>query len=121
MATGKFKPARLVILVDYNKVQLDGTSNDIMPLDPLQEKFKAFNLNVSAKIYDGHLVADIIESWEWIQQNQEEPCIVIYRTHKGKGVSFMEDDNKWHGSPIDEESYTKGKIELSSTLEKLFV
>ncbi|HUX56918.1 MAG TPA: transketolase [Bacteroidales bacterium] len=117
MSAAKFKPARLVIMVDYNKVQLDGASEDIMPLDPLLDKFKAFNLNVSNDIYDGHQVTEIIKSWEWIQQNQEHPCVVIYKTHKGKGVSFMEDNHKWHGSTIDDESFLKGRDELITTLE----
>lgn len=121
MSTAKFKPARLVIMVDYNKVQLDGASKDIMPLEPLLEKFKAFNLNVSNDIYDGHQVTEIIKSWEWMQQNQEQPCVIIYKTHKGKGVSFMEDNHKWHGSTIDDESFLKGRNELNKTLEKLSV
>lgn len=117
MSAAKFKPPRLVIMVDYNKVQLDGASKDIMPLDPLFDKFKAFNLNVSDNVYDGHQITDIIKSWEWIQQNQESPCVIIYNTHKGKGVSFMEDNHKWHGSTIDNESYLKGREELTLTLE----
>ncbi len=118
MSAAKFKPARFVIMVDYNKVQLDGASKDIMPLDPLSDKFKAFNLNVSDSFYDGHQVTDIIKSWEWMQQNQEHPTVVIYKTHKGKGVSFMEDNHKWHGSTIDNESYRKGRDELVNTLER---
>lgn len=121
MSAAKFKPARLVIMVDYNKVQLDGASKDIMPLDPLMEKFRAFNLNVSNDIYDGHQVTEIIKSWEWMQQNQEHPCVIIYKTHKGKGVSFMEDNHKWHGSTIDHESFQKGRDELIKTLEKFSV
>ena len=112
MSAAKFKPARLVIMVDYNKVQLDGPSDTIMPLDPLADKFRAFNLNVAPEIYDGHDVNAIFQSWEWAKQNQNEPCVLIYKTHKGKGVSFTEDDNKWHGCPIDEASFLAGKIEL---------
>ena len=119
MSMAKFRPERLVIMVDYNKVQLDGPSDEIMPMDPLSEKFRAFNLKVSDKIYDGHAVADILESWDWIQKNQGAPGVVIYKTHKGKGVSFMEDQSKWHGAPIDEHSYTLGKAELLSQLKKL--
>lgn len=119
MSAAKFKPPRFVIMVDYNKVQLDGATDEVMPLDPLADKFRAFNLKVADRTFDGHLVSDIISSWEWIKQNQEQPCVVIYRTHKGKGVTFMEDNHKWHGSTIDDESYLKGKEELMTTLEKL--
>ena len=117
MSAAKFKPARLLIMIDYNKVQLDGPGDTIMPLEPLIDKFRAFNLNVAPIIYDGHNVCDIIQSWEWAQQNQEEPCVIIYRTHKGKGVSFTEDNHQWHGCPIDDSSYEKGKKELEKNLQ----
>lgn len=119
MSAAKYKPARLVILVDYNKVQLDGVSENIMPLDPLKEKFKAFNLNVSDIIYDGHRVTDIIKSWEWMRKNQEKPCVIIYKTIKGKGVSFMEGNHKWHGSTIDDESFLKGRAEIINSLVQI--
>lgn len=119
MSAAKFQPERMVIMVDYNKVQLDGPSSEIMPLDPLPEKFKAFNLNVSDRIFDGHSVSEIMKSWEWMQKNQDTPSVVIYNTHKGKGVSFMEDQSKWHGAPIDDNSYCLGRAELLSHLENL--
>lgn len=119
MAAAKFKPKRLVIIVDYNKVQLDGSSDEIMPMDPLPEKFKAFNINVSEKIYDGHSIEEIIKSWEWIKSQPDGPVVVIYKTTKGKGVSFMENDHKWHGAPIDTNSYAIGKPELDGKLKVL--
>lgn len=121
MSTAKFKPSRFVIMIDYNKVQLDGKSEDIMPLDPLYDKFKAFNLNVCNKTFDGHDVKDILESWDWIQANCEKPAVVIYRTVKGKGVSFMEHNHKWHGAPIDKDSYDIGRQELLVHLKELEV
>lgn len=119
MSAAKFKPARFAILVDYNKVQLDGKSDEIMPLDPIIEKFKAFNLNVCDTIFDGHNVEEIVKSWEWMKENQSAPVVVIYKTHKGKGVSFMEDNHKWHGAPIDKDSYEKGRPELVTRLKEL--
>ena len=105
MSAAKFKPSRLVIMVDYNKVQLDGPSDLIMPLDPLAEKFTAFNLNVAPKVYDGHNVDDVMESIMWARQNEDEPCVIIYRTHKGKGVSFMENRKEWHHSVLTQEQF----------------
>ncbi|MCK4751290.1 MAG: transketolase [Bacteroidales bacterium] len=119
MAAAKFKPERLVIMVDYNKVQLDGSSNEIMPLDPLPAKFRAFNMNVSGKVYDGHSVKEIVESWEWMKDQSEWPLVVVYKTVKGKGVSFMEDDHRWHGAPIDADSYAIGMPELTGKLSEL--
>jgi transketolase len=119
MSTAKFKPSRFAILVDYNKVQLDGPCDEIMPLDPLIEKFKAFRVNVCATVFDGHNVDEILRSWEWMQNHQIEPMVVIFKTHKGKGVSFMEDNHKWHGAPIDNEAYDKGRKELINRLQEL--
>jgi len=119
MAAAKFKPKGLVIMVDYNKVQLDGSSDEIMSMDPLPEKFRAFNINVADEVYDGNSVKQILESWEWIKSQPEGPLVVIYKTVKGKGVSFMENDHKWHGAPIDSDSNTKGRPELVGKLELL--
>lgn len=119
MATAKFRPKNFFILIDYNKVQLDGPSDEIMPLDPLPEKLRAFNLNVADTVYDGHDVADILRSWKWMQQNADAPAVVVYKTHKGKGVSFMEDNSHWHGAPIDEQSYQRGRPELIERFQEL--
>jgi transketolase len=119
MSAAKFKPPRLIIMVDYNRVQLDGQSKDIMPMDDLAGKFKSFNLKVADRTYDGHSVPDIVKSMEWAQSNENEPCVILYNTHKGKGISFMEDNHKWHGSTVDDESYANGKAELLVTLKKL--
>jgi len=119
MSAAKFKPERLVALVDYNKVQLDGPSDEIMPMDPLPDKFKAFNWNVAPKVYDGHQVPEILDSFDWIQQQDNWPVAVIYKTHKGRGVSFMEDNHVWHGAPIDDDTYTRARPELLKTLATL--
>lgn len=119
MSAAKFKPPRLHILVDYNKVQLDGSSDEIMPLDVLEDKFSSFNLKVAPRHYNGHSVVDIIDSWKWMQDNDSEPTIVIYDTVKGKGVSFMEGKHKWHGAPIDDDSFVNGKKELTETFNRL--
>jgi transketolase len=119
MAAAKFKPARLVALIDYNKVQIDGPSSDIMPMDPLPEKLKAFNWNVAPAVYDGHSVPEILNSFDWIRLQREWPVAVVYKTHKGRGVSFMEDNAHWHGAPVDDASHAKGRAELLSTLKEL--
>jgi transketolase len=119
MAAAKFRPPRLVLLVDYNRVQLDGPSAEIMPMDPLPEKFKAFNWNVAPMLYDGHSVPAIADSFTWLRAQDEWPVVIIYRTHKGHGVSFMSDTAKWHGAPVDDDSYDKARPELLSRLAQL--
>jgi transketolase len=119
MAAAKYRPPRLALLVDYNKVQLDGPSDEIMPLDPLPDKFRAFNWQVAPRVYDGHRVAEILESFAWLEAHAGAPAVIIYRTHKGRGVSFMEDNAHWHGAPIDDASYAKARPELEARLAEL--
>ena len=119
MAAAKFKPERFVVLVDYNKVQLDGPSDEIMPMDPLASKLRAFNWNVAPETYDGHDVAQILSSFDWVRAQTEWPVAVIYETHKGRGVSFMEDNYLWHGAPIGDDTYAKARPELLQTLKEL--
>jgi transketolase len=119
MAAAKYKPERMVVLIDYNKVQLDGPSSQIMPLDPLPEKLRAFGWNVAPSLYDGHNIAEILDSFNWVKAQSEWPAAVIYNTHKGRGISFMEDNAYWHGSPVDDASYSKGHAELLETLAQL--
>ncbi len=119
MAAAKFKPERMVALVDYNKVQLDGPSDQIMPMDPLADKFRAFNWNVAAAVFDGHSIEEILKSFDWLRRQDAWPAAVIYRTHKGRGVSFMEDQAYWHGAPIDDSSYARARAELTAALREL--
>ncbi|HCS35497.1 MAG TPA: transketolase [Sphaerochaeta sp.] len=118
MMAAKYRPERLVYMIDYNGVQLDGTSDDIMPLNPLADKFKAFGWNVAPKLYDGHDMKSLLESYDWMDSDDVWPKAVIYQTVKGKGVSFMEGKSAWHGAPIDVDSYAKGRPELLADIEK---
>ena len=119
MAAAKYRPPRLALLVDYNRVQLDGPSDEIMPMDPLPEKLRAFNWQVARRLYDGHRVGEILESFEWLGAQAGSPAAIIYRTHKGRGVSFMEDNAHWHGAPIDDAAYAKARPELEAGLAAL--
>jgi transketolase len=114
----KYKPRGLVLMVDSNKVQLDGTSSDILPLEPLADKFKAFGWHIGPKAWDGHTMSEVLDSFAWLDADDTWPKVVIYNTIKGKGVSFMEGKNAWHGAPIDDASYTKGRLELAADAEK---
>jgi len=110
----KYKPRRLVLMMDYNKVQLDGRSEDILPLEPLADKFRSMGWNLAPKFYDGHKVEDVLEWFAWMDSDEIFPKVAVYNTIKGKGVSFMEGKSAWHGAPIDAESYAKGRPELSA-------
>lgn len=114
----KYKPQGLVLLVDYNKVQLDGTAKEILPLEPLADKFCAFGWNLAPNPCNGHDCREILDSFKWLDSNNEWPKAVIYDTVKAKGVSFMEGKSAWHGAPIDKDSYEKGQVELLAELSK---
>jgi transketolase len=118
----KYKPRGLVLMVDYNKVQLDGPSEDILPLEPLAGKLSAFGWHLAPQAYDGHEIGEILASYKWLDSMASSddvwPKAVIYNTVKGKGVSFMEGKHAWHGAPIDETSYKKGRPELAADMDK---
>ena len=116
MSAAKFKPEGLVLMVDYNGVQLDGTSKDIMPIEPLADKFHSFGWKVVGDVYDGNDAGSIFKSFADLDAEAGWPKAVIYRTVKGKGVSFMEGQNKWHGSPVDDATWAKARPELEAAL-----
>ena len=118
MSAAKFKPRRFVLMIDYNKVQLDGTEEQIMPMEPLRDKLAAFGWNVCPQKFDGNNTEDILKSFKWMDQDEIWPKAVIYDTVKGKGVSFTEGKNTWHGATIDDDSFNKGMPELKADLEK---
>ena len=119
MAAAKFKPERLVALIDFNGYQLDGSSEEIMPIAPLFEKFNAFRWNVMPTVCNGHQIMDVMRSFDWIKRQTEWPVAVIYQTKKGRGISFTEDTHKFHGAPIDDQTFAKGRPELEKTLAEL--
>ena len=119
MAASKYKPERLAVLIDYNGFQLDGPSNEIMPLAPLFDKLQAFGWNVSPTEWNGHSIRDILKSFAWVKQQKDWPVAVVYKTQKGRGISFTQDTHKFHGAVINDESYAKGRPELLQTLAEL--
>jgi transketolase len=114
----KYKPRGLVLMVDYNKVQLDGPSEEILPLEPLAGKLSAFGWHLAPQAYNGNDTGEILASYKWLDSDDVWPKAVIYNTIKGRGVSFMEGKSAWHGAPIDDASYKKGRPELAADLDK---
>jgi transketolase len=70
-------------------------------------------------VYDGHNASEVLASLDWAKCQTQFPAAVIYRTHKGRGVSFMENNAYWHGAVVDDQTYTKARTELLDTLGKL--
>ena len=97
MFAGKNQLFQLTSVVDRNNIQIDGMTEDIMPLEPLKAKFEAFNWHVLE--VDGHNIQRIIEACQEAKAIYEKPVVIIAHTIPGKGVDWMEFDFKWHGNP----------------------
>ena len=97
MFAGKNRLNNLCAVIDRNNIQIDGNTEDIMPLEPLADKFKAFNWHVIE--VNGHSIEHIIDAFEEANAINEKPTVIIAHTIPGKGVSFMEKDYTWHGKP----------------------
>ncbi len=107
MLAGKLKLRELTAFVDRNNIQIDGFTEDIMPLEPLADKFRAFNWNVIE--VDGHNIQDIVDAADQARATYERPTVILCHTIPGKGVDFMENRFEWHGKPPTKE---EGKIAL---------
>lgn len=110
MAAVKFKLDHLIAIVDNNGVQLDGTLEEIMPMGDIGQKFAAFGWNVIAA--DGHDVRSIDAAIEQAKAVRGMPSVIVAKTVKGKGVSFMEGKNTWHGKAIEDKEYAIAMAEL---------
>jgi transketolase len=109
MAAGHHRPDNLVAMVDYNKFQLDGAIEDIMGLEPLAAKWEAMGWSV--REIDGHDLDGVLEALRWAMEVPGPACIIGH-TVKGKGVSFMEHENRYHGVAPSEEELTRALHEL---------
>ena len=110
MSASKFQADHLITIVEYNHVQLDGTTQQIMPMPELSQKWRAFGYHVIC--CDGHQLEQLCEAIDGAKQHRGQPTVILADTVKGKGVSFMEGQNIWHGKPIGEEEYQKAIAEL---------
>ena len=111
MAASKYKLENLIVILDHNKVQLDGTIDEIMPLGNINAKWESFGWKVIET--NGHNIRDISSALEEAKRVKVKPTIIVAETVKGKGISFMEGKNIWHGKPIDDEHFNIAMKELS--------
>ena len=112
MAAHHYKVDALTAFVDRNHMMIDGRTEDIMSLEPLAEKWKAFGWEV--REIDGHDYAQIGAAIEGAQAAKGAPTMIICNTVKGKGVDFMEDQVKWHYGSIDSELAAKAKASIQA-------
>jgi transketolase len=110
LTAAKYCTTELTVIMDFNDVQLDGAGHDIMPLEPLREKWRAFGFSV-IEIH-GHNILQILDALDTASDIHSQPTVILAHTTKGKGVSFMENTAKWHGAVPTEAQYQQARQEL---------
>jgi transketolase len=93
--------SNLVVIIDKNRIQADGVLKEVMPLDPLADKWRAFNWHVLE--IDGHSTAELMEAFDVSKNLNDDPIVIIAHTTKGKGVAFMENNPLWHSKIPDDQ------------------
>ena len=119
MSAAKFHLDNLCAIVDVNGLQIDGATADVMPSEPLDKKWEAFGWHVIS--CDGHDYQAIEAAFEQARAVKEQPTVLLARTVKGRGVSFMENNAGWHGKAPNAEQYEQAKAELSAQIAELEV
>jgi transketolase len=115
MTAAKFKLDNLTCVVDRNFIQIDGSTEDVMPLEPFADKYRAFNWAVFE--CDGNDIAAFVDTIEQAKQVRGQPQVVIAHTVPGKGVSYMEGDYLWHGKPPKQAEADAALAELLAARE----
>ena len=113
-SAAKFGLNHLVAIVDRNRLQMDGFTDDIMPMNCIEEKFRAFNWDVLEM--NGHNMLDVLLTLEKVRLAQgSKPVCIVANTIKGKGISYMENVREWHGKAPNEEEYALAMQEIGGT------
>ena len=97
MFAAKYRLTNLTAIMDRNNIQIDGTTEDIMPLEPMADKYRSFNWHVIE--IDGHNVREFVEACDEAKSIKEKPTLILAHTTPGKGVPTIENDYRWHGNP----------------------
>jgi transketolase len=112
MFAAKYKLNNLIQIMDRNRIQIEGNTEDVMPLDPVRAKYEAFNWHVIE--VNGHDYAGMISAIEEAKKVTDKPVLINAETTPGKGVSFMEGSYKWHGKAPSNEELEKALAELQA-------
>ena len=110
MAAGHYKLDNFTAFVDWNGLQIDGRNEDVMTVTPIADKFAAFGWDVQT--CDGHSFEEILACARKAKTVEGKPQLILCKTHKGQGVSFMQDDAGWHGKAPNDEQYEQAMKEL---------
>ncbi|MBK9294910.1 MAG: transketolase [Oligoflexia bacterium] len=110
MSITKYKLSNMCVILDENRFQIDGSTQDVMSLEPVMDKWKAFGFNTLE--IDGHNMDEILNAFKLAREEKSRPTFIRAHTIKGKGVSFMENNNHWHGVSPTKEELVKALKEL---------
>ena len=114
MSAAHYKLDNMVAILDHNGLQIDGKNEDVMTVEPVVDKFKAFGWNVIQ--IDGHDFEQILDAFKQARKCKGKPTMIVAETIKGKGVSFMENNAGWHGKAPDDEQTKQALAELGGEL-----
>ena len=114
MSAAHYRLDNLTVTVDWNGIQIDGRNDEIMTVAPIAEKFSAFGWHTIS--INGHSMEELDKAFREARNTEGRPTAIIARTIKGKGVSFMEDTNKWHGKAPDDQQTKQAVEELGGVL-----
>ena len=117
MAANKYHLDNLCACVDVNGLQIDGATKDVMPTEPLDKKFEAFGWHVVK--CDGHDFDSIKAAYDEAKATKGQPTMILAKTIKGKGVSYMENQAGWHGKAPNDEQFETAKAELEAVIKGL--
>ena len=117
MAAAKWKLSNLCAMVDVNGLQIDGRTEDVMPIAPLDQKFAAFHWNVIHA--DGHDFESLLGAFSAARACTDWPSVILMKTVKGRGVSYMEKSAAWHGKAPNDKQYRLAAGELQARLAGL--
>lgn len=117
MFAGANKLSNLTAIIDRNNIQINGMTENIMPLEPLADKWRAFNWHVLE--IDGHNISEIVDAVEQAKAIVEKPTVIIAHTIAGKGIKEIEYDFEWHGKPPNKEQEEKWLKELRTMKGKI--
>ena len=117
LSAAKYKLDNLCAIVDVNGLQIDGTTAEVMPTEPLDKKFEAFGARVIT--IDGHCFEQILAALKEAECTEGKPTVILAKTVKGKGVSFMENQAGWHGKAPNDEQMAQAKEELEKLIADL--
>jgi len=117
MAGAHYELGNLIAIIDRNKLQISGTTEEVMGLDPLDEKWRAFGWNVIE--IDGNNIDELVEAFQSVPSKKNKPTLIMANTIKGKGIEEAENNVKWHHHVPTEEQYIRAKEQLQAHLTAL--